>query len=291
MTARPSVRPAARPATKPARRQVRGARPNKPRVRFAVYMELARLALQRATLLLLVTALGLAFWQGARWLAEMPVERVVFEGDIRHSDRDALVAAVNRELPAGFLGLDLQKLRETLEQEDWVYQVSIRRQWPKTLAVQVQEETPIARWGQGGVLNHRGEIFNPGAVALDADLPLLSGPAERANDIMTVYQSLRDGMKGVGLELTKLELTDRGSWLAVTGQGMDIWLGRESPARQLQRFLMVFEQKLQGQADAIARVDMRYVNGVAVAFRDGRMPENAAIKNEDQRQLAEKANG
>lgn len=276
---------------RPPARQVRGARANKPKVRFAVYMELARIALQRVTLLLLVSALGLAFWQGWRWLSEMPVERVVFEGDIRHSDRTALVSAVNRELPAGFLGLDLQKLRETLEQESWVYQVSIRRQWPKTLVVQVREETPIARWGQGGVLNHRGEIFNPGAAELDASLPLLSGPEHQAHEIMTIYQTLRDAMKSAGLGLVELSLTDRGSWLARTENGIDIWLGRESPNRQLQRFLMVLEQKLQGRIDAIARVDMRYVNGVAVAFRNGRFPENAGENNEDQRQLAEKANG
>ena len=276
---------------RPPRRQVRGAKPNKPTVRLAVYLELARIALQRVTLLLLVAALGLAFWQGWRWLADMPVERVVFEGDIRHSDRNSLVNAVNRELPAGFLGLDLQQLRQTLEQQDWVYQVSIRRQWPKTLVVQVREETPIARWGQGGVLNHRGEIFNPGAAELDAALPLLSGPQQRAHEIMTVYQTLRDGMKTAGLGLTELSLTDRGSWLARTDNGIDIWLGRESPNRQLKRFLMVLEQQLQGRSDTIARVDMRYVNGVAVAFRDGRFPENVGNKHQDQRQLAEKANG
>ncbi len=276
---------------RPPRRQVRGAKPNKPRVRLAVYLELARIALQRVTLLLLVAALGLAFWQGWRWLADMPVERVVFEGDIRHSDRNSLVNAVNRELPAGFLGLDLQQLRQTLEQQDWVYQVSIRRQWPKTLVVQVREETPIARWGQGGVLNHRGEIFNPGAAELDAALPLLSGPQQRAHEIMTVYQTLRDGMKTAGLGLSELSLTDRGSWLARTDNGIDIWLGRESPNRQLKRFLMVLEQQLQGRADTIARVDMRYVNGVAVAFRDGRFPKNVGNKHQDQRQLAEKANG
>lgn len=276
---------------RPPRRQVRGAKPKQPRVRLAVYMELARIALQRVTLLLLVGALSLAMWQGWRWLSDMPVERVVFEGDIRHSDRNALVNTVNRELSAGFLGLDLQQLRKTLEQQDWVYQVSIRRQWPKTLVVQVREETPIARWGEGGVLNHRGEMFNPGSAELDAALPLLSGPSQRAYEIMTVYQALRDGMKTAGLGLTELRLTDRGSWLARTDNGIDIWLGRESPKRQLNRFLMVLEQQLQGRADTIARVDMRYVNGVAVAFRDGRFPENVSEQHQDQRQLAEKANG
>ncbi len=59
----------------------------------------------------------------------------------------------------------------------WVDRAGVARSWPRALRVQVVEQKPVARWGEGGLLNTRGEVFVQDAQHIPAELPELVGPA------------------------------------------------------------------------------------------------------------------
>lgn len=46
--------------------------------------------------------------------------------------------------------MNLNQLRQELQSHPWIHQVSVRREWPSTLKVEVVEEVPIARWESRG---------------------------------------------------------------------------------------------------------------------------------------------
>ena len=122
-------------------------------------------------------------------LESIPVDRVVFAGDFRHVSRDVLVDRVTSHLAVGYIGLDLEGIQSELEQEPWVYRAIVERVWPRELKITIVEETPIAAWGNGGLLNHRGKIFLPTKeIRSDVNLPLLSWSDGSAIEIMRQYR-------------------------------------------------------------------------------------------------------
>ncbi len=233
----------------------------------------ARAAALRPWLLrlaLLATLLPLAY--GAHALVErlqaQPVERVLFAGDLQHAHRDSLIQRVQPHLGAGFWGVDLEAIQRDLRADPWVYRARVERQWPRQLTVTIVEEKPIARWGAGGLLNHRGEIFQPPGAPVDTQLPLLQGPEGSAERVMRHFHASAQLLAQTPLRVHTFSLDARGSWTVALAGGAELQLGREQPLKKLQRFLLVYRQRLQGEFDRVARVDTRYVNGVAVAWRE-----------------------
>ena len=70
-----------------------------------------------------------------------------------------------------------------------MYRVNTRRRWPAEIEVTLTEQRPLARWGEGGYLNHEGE-FCGDPDPLYQDLPLLIGPDGAEASLMRRYQTL-----------------------------------------------------------------------------------------------------
>ncbi|QQD19074.1 cell division protein FtsQ/DivIB [Spongiibacter nanhainus] len=222
-------------------------------------------------LLLLAAAMGFVYGveQLSRQLDAIPVDRVVFAGDLQHLNRQALIDRVTRHLAVGYIGLDLADIQAELEQEPWVYRAVVGRVWPRELKITIVEETPIAEWGKGGLLNHRGRIFEPKvAMELSEPLPLLDGPEGSAIEIMRQYRLMSQLMGDESLVLSRLQLKPRGTWIATLEGGAEVVLGRQEPLEKLRRFLWVYRESLKADFARVERVDTRYINGLAVAWRE-----------------------
>ena len=202
-------------------------------------------------------------------LESIPVDRVVFAGDLRHVSRPVLIERVTRHLAVGYIGLDLEAIQGELEQEPWVYRAVVERVWPRELKITIVEETPIARWGRGGLLNHRGRIFVPpgGIVSAEAELPVLDGPEGGAIEIMRQYRLMSQLLADENLSLRHLQMDARGSWTAILEGGAELVLGRHEVLEKLRRFMWVYHKELASDFARVKRVDTRYVNGLAVAWR------------------------
>jgi cell division protein FtsQ len=221
---------------------------------------------------LLLVAAVLGFVYGVEQLGQrldaIPVDRVVFAGDLRHVSRDVLVDRVTGHLTVGYIGLDLERIQAELEQEPWVYRAIVERVWPRELKITIVEETPIAVWGSGGLLNHRGKIFLPShAMIKDKSLPLLSGPQAGAIEIMRQYRLMSQLLGDEELVLRKLQMNERGAWTATLNGGAVLVLGRQEPLEKLRRFMWVYRHQLAADFDQVKRVDTRYINGLAVSWK------------------------
>ncbi|MFT7404241.1 cell division protein FtsQ/DivIB [Zhongshania sp.] len=200
-------------------------------------------------------------------LESIPVDRVVFAGDFRHVSREILVDRVTSHLAVGYISLDLESIQSELEQEPWVYRAIVERVWPRELKITIVEETPIAAWGNGGLLNHRGKIFLPAKeLRSDASLPLLTGPDGGAIEIMRQYRLMSQLLGDENLVLQRLQMNDRGGWIATLNGGAVLVLGRQEPLEKLRRFMWVYKQQLAADFEQVRRVDTRYINGLAVSW-------------------------
>ncbi len=234
----------------------------------------------RMLVLAAVGVVGVAGMQGWIALQEIPVERITVTGTLHRTQTEAVQEIVHPALVGGFLSADLDQVRAQLQALPWIYQVSVRRRWPNALEIQVQEQLPIARWGEGGFLNHEGEVFQSAGIEGEHSLPRLEGPTGSTGQLILSYQQLGELLQPLGLELRELSLDERGHLRAVLAGGMELVLGNTEFGERLQRFAVVYRRELAERAGEVKRVDLRYESGVAVAFREPELPagEGAAAQ-------------
>ncbi|MCP8689574.1 cell division protein FtsQ/DivIB [Marinobacterium sedimentorum] len=211
----------------------------------------------------LCTALAQQVW---RWL-DKPVTEVRVLGDARHLNKAELAQRLAAGLNAPLLQLDLSRVQERLLEEPWVRGAKVRRDWPPAIEVRIDEEVPVARWGDKGLLNHEGDIFWPELKPEYAALPRLNGPASDTGRVMAQFHDLNRMFQSAGLNLSGLSLEARGAWTLELDNGMRVVVGRERVTERLARFIQVYRQGLAEHAAQIEQVDIRYTNGVAVKWR------------------------
>ena len=221
---------------------------------------------------LLLVCLSVATIYGVTMLFQVvnkPVTEIVVAGELSYMQQQELVDLVSAEIGGGFLTIDLDALRQNLQRHPWVDSASIRRQWPSTLSVKVIEEVPIARWGEAGFLNRLGEQLDiVDNSALDS-LPVLRTQYGSSQEMMESYQMLAALLQPTGLKLVELQRDNLGVWRVETARGIKLVLGRDQLGDKLKRLALAWNSGLQNELDNIKTIDLRYPNGLAVAWKDG----------------------
>jgi cell division protein FtsQ len=200
-------------------------------------------------------------------IQSLPVQRISVTGELEHTQAQAVQDMVQPGLVGGFLSADLQQIQQQLEGLPWIYKASVRRKWPSALEIHVVEELPIALWGQDGFLNHEGGVFHSDKAVEWETLPRLQGPEGSAKSLVEKYQRLVEFLAPLDLAVEQLAVDERGQLEAVLTGGMQLNLGGEDFLERMQRFRKIYQSDLAARKAEVERVDLRYENGVAVAFK------------------------
>jgi cell division protein FtsQ len=196
-----------------------------------------------------------------------PVDRVAITGELRFISREEIIVELRPLLADGFWLLELATIQQQLQQHQWVEKVRVKRRWPADVLVEIYEQRPIAHWGEEGFLNHRGELFKPANLPQIQALPILAGPDDKAQQVMTNFRELADMLRRHDLQLTQLTVNERDSWRAVISN-VEVVLGSQQVMDKMQRFLQAYRADLAPQFVNVERIDMRYSNGLAVAWKE-----------------------
>lgn len=212
----------------------------------------------------LLGAGGRALWI---WL-DRPIERVSVGGDLDYVS----AAYLQRNLAPlvkgeTWLSIDLDAVRRQARDIEWLSEVKISREWPDSLRFELFEQEPIARWNDDQLLNTQGEPFSPGPVkTIDKPLPDLAGPQGSGPEVLAHLDALKRHLAALDLRVTQLRLEDRGAWRFQVDDSAWVILGRTNLASRLARFTAAWQRQLGAQASQIRYIDLRYPNGVAVAW-------------------------
>jgi cell division protein FtsQ len=231
-------------------------------------------------LLLLVLVPSIVFGVDMVLRAEsLPVRQVRFEGAFQRVTQQQIETAVRQSLQGNFLLLDLGAVKKAVEDLPWVYRASVRRQWPQDVYIRFVEQRLVARWGDAAWLNHAGEVVRVELQNPVASLPRLNGPDDSGAQVLRHYEEFNRILNTAGLKITHLSLTPRRSWHIrlrhLQGNASSVnetllLIDREQPEEKIQRFVGVYSRTLARQGGAIKRIDLRYTNGFAVEWADGR---------------------
>ncbi|MNF50276.1 Cell division protein FtsQ [compost metagenome] len=226
--------------------------------------------LKRLAWPVMLAVLGFGAYEAAQRLlpyADRPIAKVNVQGDLSYISQQAVQQRIAPYIAASFFSIDLAGMRRELEQMPWIAHAEVRRVWPDQVMVRLEEQLPIARWGDEALLNNQGQAFAPRELAHYEQLPQLWGPLRAQEQVMQQYQMLSQMLRPLGFSIARLELRERGSWFLSTGQGVELLLGRDHLVEKMRRFISIYEKTLKDQIVNIERVDLRYPNGLAVAWR------------------------
>ncbi len=207
---------------------------------------------------------------GIRLALDQPVERVDISGRFQRVQPQDVEKAVRAAVDSlGMVGVDLQAVSQAVQQIPWVDRASVARSWPRGLQIRVIEQTPVARWGESGLLNIRGEVFVHESRHIPAELPALLGPPGFEALMTGRYLAAQPRLEAAGMRLSQLRLDERGAWEVVLDNGVKLRLGRMLVDERFERFIVAAARLVATRATEIAYVDMRYANGFAIGWRSG----------------------
>lgn len=187
---------------------------------------------------------------------ESPLHRVT-EQEVR-----TLLA---RYTESGFLGVNVQDLRNELEQNPWVAQAMVRRVWPDVLVIRIQEQVPVARWGASSLLNSDGNVFTPPMRGNETALPSLSGPVGSEAAVIARFEQFSEVVAQIAGSIASLSLSERGSWELALQDGPLLRIGRDNVDSRLERFVAAYRKGLQDHLADASTIDLRYSNGFSVS--------------------------
>ncbi|MFA7592588.1 MAG: cell division protein FtsQ/DivIB [Thiohalobacteraceae bacterium] len=249
-----------------ARRRVSQARLKQPPLPLYRRMQPLLRPVARVTSLALFAA---ALTWGVTWLRDphtLPLRSVRIEGEFRKLSSEQLQAAIAASTQGGFFTVDVEAVRRAAEALPWVASASVRRIWPDGLRLHVVEQRAVARWGETGLLNTHGQLFEPAAETLPGHLPRLDGPDALRRRVMEQYIAITGALVPIGRRVAILHIDDRRAWQLTLDDGIELQLGRDDTLVRVQRFVRVYPQLFAVRETELKTVDMRYSNGFAVRW-------------------------
>jgi cell division protein FtsQ len=183
---------------------------------------------------------------------DAPPQRVVPED---------VLQKVRGEVNGNFFTVDIDSLRASLEQLPWVRSVSIRREFPDRLTVQLEEHQALARWNGASLVNTHGEVFDAQSAEV---LPSFVGQDGDSQEIAQRYGEFGGQLQSLNLRVAQIALSPRHAWQLHLSNGMVLELGREEMEQRLARFVEVYPYSLAALEGSVRYVDLRYRNGLAL---------------------------
>lgn len=229
-----------------------------------------------ALLLTASVAFGYAAVKAALAMPLFGFREVVVVSPLSQVTVAQLEFAAHSGLRGNFFSISLEDARAAFEKLPWVRHAEVRRVWPATLEVRLEEHVATAYWkvGESGdmrLVNQHGEVF---VAASNAAMPVFAGPEGRAEDMLTRYRDFSERLAPLGVQIAGLSLSSREAWALRLSDGLQLNLGRDQAkaplGERLSRFVARWPEARQKLPAAVSVADLRYPSGFAVRLADAR---------------------
>lgn len=199
-------------------------------------------------------------------LPVFPLRAVELTAAPRRVSSELMEKVVREEVNGNFFTVDLERTREAFEQLPWVRKVSVRRKFPWSLEVEVEEQVALARWNGTDLVNTHGEVFSGKAELM---LPVFIGQPDTSVQVTQMYDELNAALQPLQRQIVQISLSPRFAWQVKLDNGMVLELGREEVQQRMTRFVSVYPYSLAALARPANHVDLRYRNGFAAYLPGG----------------------
>lgn len=194
-------------------------------------------------------------------LANKPITQLEVNENLNYITSKDIRGQLEGMFPNGFVSLDVEVIKNKLEALPMVATARVEKTWMGKLQIVITEEVPVAIWNNNKLLSQKGEVL-PVAIP-DMALPSLISSEQDSRRVMEHFLLFNRWSKRHGLELSALSHSSSG-WLLTHKDALRIWLDGANAMKGLKQLESVIHQI---QLKRISRIDMRYEQGFAVAWK------------------------
>ncbi len=216
--------------------------------------------------LFLLLPIAFAGYSLSRMDELLPIRTIQLSGSFENLNQREVEQTLQQYIGQGFFSLDIHQLQQILHQKSWTESVSVRRVWPDKLRVTIMEKQPVARWDERHLLSDSASVFLADTSAF-AHLPIVHAASHRPEWALRQFYALEARFDGVDERLMALRVDSRGALDVELINGLQIKLGRRDIARKIDRLVSIYLQQILPRREQIQRLDLRYSNGFAVAWK------------------------
>lgn len=207
---------------------------------------------------------------------------------LKRVDENQVLAKAGFEAGTNVFSVNLQQIREQIEELQWVRHAMVERVLPDQIIIKIIEREPI------GLARIRGEVyqFDVDAKILDPDpvsgssFPILDGlrSEDRKGNLLKV-EAYRKVLEDLGeTALSEVHISDSGDVTVVSASDpVIVNLGTTDFRPRWVKYLQLKPQ-IQQQYPLAVRVDLRFKNQVIVRMKDDETGENI-VWGEEKRTL------
>ncbi|VAW72337.1 Cell division protein FtsQ [hydrothermal vent metagenome] len=206
----------------------------------------------------------------------LPIRNVQIGGEFKHVGKKDIQKKIDRLVHGNFFTVDIRKIQDIIQSHVWVDKVSIRRVWPDTLRIFINEKKPIARWSSKGLVSASGKLFKVPVRKAYRLLPLFVGPKNYYPIMVTKFLRYKILFTDIGLSIRQVTVTSRRAWRIRLSNGIEVRLGRSNMDFRVTRLVKIYQSVLGKVSNNVRAIDMRYTNGFAVKWKPGRKAKTFA---------------
>ncbi len=220
-----------------------------------------------------LSLIGISVWliglETSNWF---PLNRLEVKGQ-EYTQAQELYQTFQAIEDRGFFSMNIEQAEADILALPWVKKVQLRKVWPETLNLQIEEHEPLAYWGANGVVSTQGHVFYPNELPQENWL-VLSGPETMAAELTDLLQDYQQQLDQKQLRIESMQLTDRGAVSLELNDGVIVKLGKIQVAERLQRLIEQFDLVKQYKKAPLAYLDLRYQNGLVASWQEPALPSD-----------------
>lgn len=198
-----------------------------------------------------------------------PLRIIEIQNELKWMPSEVISQMVSSYLEQGFFGVDVEAIQSQVNSLPWIASSEVQRVWPDKISIRLTEQSPLARFGEKGILSTEGKVFYPESFSLPSGYPWFRGPEKAAIEMLKEYLDFLEMLSPLGLSIAELNLSEEGVYKVQLDNGIAIILGKTALAERLSRFILVYPSQLKSETARIAYLDLRYTNGMAIGWKAG----------------------
>lgn len=189
------------------------------------------------------------------------IDRITIKGNTTHITHEQLSYIAKNRLRGTFFTLDINSLQREFMQIPWVQSVTVTRDFPDAITVNVNEYEAIARLGDEGLVSINGRVFS--GADDSTTLPVFNGMANQVPRFLNDYKVLKPFLQAKNLSLARLDISGSGITKVFFSNNLQVVMCKVDIASDLD-VLSKYWDRLYQLNPNLAYINMCYKNAVAI---------------------------
>ncbi len=189
------------------------------------------------------------------------INRIIITGKIKHVSAKQVSYIAENRLQGNLLTLDIDSLQEEFRQIPWVKDVTVSREFPDSITIELSEYDAIARLNNEALITQDGQVFDGADDSIG--LPTFDVPLKNVHEAISDYHQIEPILALRKLQVSKLDINGVGITKIEFSNGLHVTICGSEFAKQIE-LLDQYWDKLYSINAGLSYINMCYKNAFAI---------------------------